>query len=144
MKRNATRYIFVHCSATPSGRPVTVEEITSWHQARGFKTIGYHFVIHQDGKVEHGRAVDVVGAHARGYNISSIGICLIGGVSANNVQLATADYTPAQMEALKKLVKELTMKYPRAEVLGHRDVENGKTCPNFNVRKWWKENAGTT
>lgn len=137
MKRLQTNSIVVHCSATPEGREVSVAEITEWHKARGFNTIGYHYVIHLDGTIDKGREEDQVGAHVQGYNLYSIGICLVGGVNANNRKIAKATYTEAQYKALKELLTTLVEKYPLAKILGHRDLDAGKACPCFNVKKWW-------
>ncbi|MDE6296543.1 MAG: N-acetylmuramoyl-L-alanine amidase, partial [Muribaculaceae bacterium] len=60
--------IILHCSATPEGRMVTVNDIRAWHKARGFRTIGYHYVVYLDGSVHGGRAVEEVGAHCLGEN----------------------------------------------------------------------------
>jgi len=79
-KRKVTKEIIIHCSATPEGRDYTVEDIRRWHLNRGFKDIGYHFVIYRDGSIHVGRAKDLVGAHCEGHNAISIGVCYIGGV----------------------------------------------------------------
>lgn len=68
--------IIIHCSATPEGRDVTAAQIDQWHRQRGFKSIGYHYVIRLDGSVEVGRNETAIGAHCSGHNRSSIGICL--------------------------------------------------------------------
>lgn len=60
--------IIVHCSATPEGKDYTAQDITRWHKARGFKTIGYHYVVYRDGSVHAGRAESKVGAHCYGHN----------------------------------------------------------------------------
>ena len=73
-------YIIVHCTATPEGRWVTNEEITRWHRARGFRTIGYHYVVYLDGTVHAGRPENEVGAHCQGRNADSIGVCYVGGL----------------------------------------------------------------
>ena len=57
--------LVVHCSATPEGRDYTVDDITRWHKARGFDTIGYHYVVYRNGEVHVGRPEYVQGAHAR-------------------------------------------------------------------------------
>ena len=54
--------------------------------------------------------------------------------------MPVADYTAAQWETLVKLVRELKKKYPAANVCGHNDYERAKTCPNFDVKQWAKEN----
>ena len=61
----------VHCTATPEGRPTTVEDIRSWHKARGWSDIGYHYVIYLDGSVHEGRPVERMGAHCKGQNKGS-------------------------------------------------------------------------
>lgn len=71
--------IIIHCSATPEGKDYTVEDINQWHKARGFKCIGYHYVIYRDGSIHNGRPIEQVGAHCQKHNANSIGICYIGG-----------------------------------------------------------------
>lgn len=75
--------IIIHCSATKEGRDYTIADIDRWHRDRGFFCIGYHFVIYRDGSIHVGRSVEEVGAHCRGHNLVSIGICYIGGLSKN-------------------------------------------------------------
>lgn len=126
--------IVIHCSATDEGKDYSVEEITRWHRARGFRTIGYHFLIHQDGsidgKAEGCRSIMEIGAHAKGYNRRSIGICYIGGLLYGE----PADTrTAAQINAMRCLVKALQSIFP-SDVIGHNEVSN-KACPCFNVEK---------
>lgn len=133
-------HIVIHCSATPEGREVSVKEIDRWHRAQGFAKIGYHYVIHLDGSIDKGRDESEAGAHVAGWNANSIGICYIGGVDANDINKAKDTRTPAQKAAMEKLVRELLVKYPGAEVLGHRDFPDvKKACPCFDARKWWAE-----
>jgi N-acetylmuramoyl-L-alanine amidase len=86
--------IVVHCSATPNGKHFDVDTIRSWHAERGFKDIGYHFVIYTDGSVVPGRPLEKIGAHALGYNESSVGVCLVGGVGGPD-KLNPGQYTQA-------------------------------------------------
>lgn len=125
--------IIVHCSATPDGRDYTVEDIDRWHRAKGWDGIGYHYVIYRDGTVHAGRDVAKAGAHCAGHNADSIGVCYIGGMTADNQQPKDTR-TPAQKDALRKLVAELVAEYPEATVHGHREFAN-KACPCFDVRK---------
>jgi N-acetylmuramoyl-L-alanine amidase len=76
--------IIVHCSATPEGKDYTVATIREWHLARKFNDIGYHYVIYRDGSINKGRSEDIAGAHCTGHNSNSIGICYIGGMTADN------------------------------------------------------------
>ena len=81
-----------HCSATPEGRPVSVETIRQWHKARGWSDIGYHYVVHLDGKVEEGRPISKIGAHVKGHNTGSVGCVYVGGVD-NNLQAEPQGHT---------------------------------------------------
>ena len=124
--------IIVHCSATPEGRHTTVEEIDKWHKARGWKGIGYHYVIYLDGSVHVGRSESAVGAHCTGQNTNSIGVCYIGGV-AKDGKTPKDTRTAAQKQALAKLLTELKAKYPNATIHGHREFA-AKACPSFDAR----------
>ena len=115
------------------------DEIDRWHRERGWDGIGYHYVVCRNGALEFGRNEDIAGAHCKGHNKDSIGICLIGGIKDGTKDVPVADYTAAQWETLAKLVHELKRKYPTANVCGHNDYERAKTCPNFDVKKWAQE-----
>lgn len=127
--------IIVHCSATPEGREVTVEQITAWHRARGFRTIGYHYLVGLDGSVSAGRPEAEVGAHCTGQNARSIGVCYVGGLDRDTLQPKDTR-TPAQREALRGLVDELRKRYPGAKLHGHREFA-AKACPCFDVSVSW-------
>ena len=130
--------IIIHCSATPEGKDFTVEDIRRWLLARKFADIGYHYVIKRDGTVDKGRDEEEVGAHAQGYNTGSIGICLAGGT--NKAGKAENNFTPEQFKALEAKLEELLKRYPKAEILGHRDLAGvKKDCPSFDVRSWWSQ-----
>lgn len=127
--------IIIHCSATPEWREHTVADITSWHKARGFATIGYHYVIYLDGTIHSGRPEEQMGAHTTGQNQNSIGICYIGGTDAKGNPKDTR--TDKQKVALIALVKELKEKYPKATIHGHNEYAN-KACPSFSVKDEFK------
>lgn len=161
--------IVIHASATANNKKLgnskksAAEVIDAWHKERGFRrlerfkelfnshlsSIGYHFVIDIDGEITTGRSINEVGAHAKGYNKGSIGICLVGGLDESGKP--SADFTPLQFKALKKLVLELKKRFKSAKVLGHRDLspdlnndgvitpnEYIKACPCFDVRQFFK------
>lgn len=125
--------IIVHCSATPEGRHHTVQDIRRWHLERGFKDIGYHYVVYLDGSIHAGRSTKLTGAHCTGHNRNSIGVCYIGGMSAD-MKHAKDTRTDAQKRALVSLLKELKRRYPNARIYGHRDFAQ-KACPSFDARK---------
>ena len=72
--------IILHCTATKEGIDFNATDIDRWHKERGFKKIGYHYVIRLDGTIEEGRPLEEMGAHATGHNAHSIGIVYVGGL----------------------------------------------------------------
>jgi len=131
--REYTDYIVVHCAATPPSMDIGRDTIDEWHKERGWDGIGYHFVIRRDGSVEAGRHVDAVGAHVRGSNLRSVGICMIGG--ANEEREPEENYTIDQWKSLSTTVEFLRRMYPDAKVIGHNEVSD-KACPCFDVQEW--------
>lgn len=123
--------IILHCSATPEGKHFTVADIDRWHRERGWKGIGYHYVIYLDGSIHKGRPDEIIGAHCSGQNAYSIGICYIGGLDAFGKAKDTR--TPAQRKALRELVSDLKTRYPAVTVHGHNEFAK-KDCPCFNVQ----------
>ncbi len=135
--RTNTDYIIVHCSDTYPAQDIGVDEIRRWHMDKGWRDVGYHFVIRRDGTVENGRDLDDIGAHARGVNRASVGICLVGGKS--RLRGADSNFTRAQFKALERLLDSMHRQYPGATVLGHRDLPGvAKACPCFDVPAWWR------
>lgn len=135
--RTKTDYIVVHCSATGENQDIGAADIDKWHRAKGWQCIGYHYVIRRDGTVEQGRERDVIGAHVEGWNEVSVGICMVGGVDAHDINKAENNFTPAQFESLHKLLLELQSVYPNAKIQGHRDFPDvKKACPSFDVKEW--------
>lgn len=124
--------IIVHCSATPEGRDYTVADIDRWHKQRGWKCIGYHYVIYRDGSVHKGRDVSEIGAHCEGHNANSIGICYIGGCSSDG-KTPKDTRTPLQRAALRELIELLKTEYTNATIHGHREYA-AKACPSFDVK----------
>lgn len=131
--RNIT-LIIVHCSATAEGKDITVADIDRWHRNRGFKKIGYHYVVYLDGSIHQGRKDNEIGAHCKGHNSESIGVCYVGGLAADG-KTPKDTRTPRQKESLRKLIRTLKQKYPKAKVVGHRDM-SPDTNHNGKVDKW--------
>lgn len=127
--------IIVHCSATKEGVPFRAADIRRWHLERGFQDIGYHYVVRLDGTIETGRPLSEVGAHCRGYNAHSIGVCYIGGLDLHGRPKDTR--TPAQKAALLSLLKKLKAQFPKASIHGHCEFAN-KACPCFDARAEYK------
>lgn len=126
--------IVVHCSATRADRSFPVEALRRCHvQERGFADIGYHFYITRDGEIHRGRALEQVGAHCRNHNRHSIGVCYEGGLDRQGRPKDTR--TLAQKGSLLALMRELKRRFPKALIVGHRDLDPMKSCPCFDVVK---------
>lgn len=123
------KLLVVHCSDTENKMPLGALDIHQMHLNFGWDGIGYHKVINRSGKIENGRPEYWVGAHVKGKNNISLGVCLIG---KNN-------FTKKQLLSLEKVLKRWKNLYPRAKIVGHKDTgDTSKTCPNFDVITWAK------
>ena len=130
--------IVIHCSAVRPGQQSSAKKINDWHRDRGFQNgIGYHYVVRRDGSIEPGRPLEMIGAHVVGHNRHSIGICYEGGLNSFGKDADTR--TPEQKATLRKLLEELHRKFPKALIVGHRDLNPGKRCPCFDVLKEYRD-----
>lgn len=145
-KKSLKSVIVIHCSATPASRAVTVKEIDGWHRAQRFEPyvredgakvyFGYHYLVHQDGRIERVRPMLARGQHCPQKNMNNIGvaICYAGGVDNNNKPYDSR--TQAQKVAIEECIREIRAKLGPLPVIGHRDVEGvKKACPCFDARK---------
>lgn len=140
------RRIIVHCSATPANMDIGVAEIRAWHKGppNNWSDIGYNYVIRRDGSVEKGRDLDrdgnvdeEIGAHAKGFNADSIGICMVGGTNATDRSKGEANFTIDQYTALVDVIRILRQRYgiAKKDIVGHRDLPGvAKSCPCFDVQ----------
>lgn len=130
--------IVIHCSATPPTMDIGVKEIRSWHvNERKWRDVGYHIVVRRNGEVELGRPLEMQGAHARGYNKTSIGVCWVGGVDKD--MNPENNMTREQESELWCTVQNFMLTYgiEKAQVVGHRDLPGvTKACPSFDVKEW--------
>ena len=124
--------IILHCTATPEGAHFDIATIRRWHvKDRGWKDIGYHYVIYLDGSVHEGRPVDQVGAHTSGHNKDSIGIVYVGGCDKN--MKAKDTLNEAQEVAMVNLIQALRATHGEMTLHGHNEFA-AKACPSFNVK----------
>ena len=129
--------IIIHMAYTPPQMDIGVAVIREWHISRGFRDVGYHFVIRRDGSVEKGRDINDVGAHTLGHNNDSIGIVLVGGKHPSKDEVEV-NFTSAQWRSLDRLVKDLMLNHETIkDISGHKDNMPTK-CPGFNVKEWAK------
>lgn len=139
--------LVVHCTASPNGMPLSVDQIRAMHKApepkgRGFSDIGYHWVIGVDGVRRPGRPSMFTGAGVKNENSHTLHICLVG----------TDKFPKKAWETLAVSILQIKEEYPSIKrVCGHRDyspdlnhngiIEKGewiKTCPSFDVAEWLK------
>ena len=136
--------IVIHCTATREDVDFTQKDLLRCHRARGMKMVGYHFYIRKDGFIWTTRPMDMIGAHARGFNEQSIGIAYEGGLTPQGRPSDTR--TRQQKHSMRVLIRTLKKDFPDARVCGHRDLSpdrngNGvvessewlKQCPCFDV-----------
>ena len=136
--------IIIHCAATPPGwmsgntTAEKVNEIRRWHtQERGWSDIGYSHIIDRDGTVALGRPIEKAGAHTKGRNANSIGICLIGGQGGTANDKFEDNFTQAQANALRTLIAGLKREYPSIEKISGHNQYAAKACPCFNASAWY-------
>ena len=131
--------IIVHCSATRpewlKSRPLSrkIAEIDSWHKARGWKGIGYSYVIDRTGEVLPGRGENEQGAHVKGHNRNTLGICLLGGFGGAATDKFNDHFTAAQRIALTDLIADIQTRHKITKLSGHNEY-SAKACPCFDVR----------
>ena len=130
--------IVIHCSAVRPDQRSSAEDIDKWHKDRGFKGIGYHYVIRRDGTIEPGRPEWMIGAHChvagQNHNKYSIGVCYEGGLDIRGQPADTR--TAEQKQTMRRLLEELHERYPRAVMVGHHDLYPPKPCPCFDVAEY--------
>ena len=128
--------IIIHCSATKEGQDISVENIRYWHvEENGWSDIGYHFIVDINGFLHEGRDIDIQGAHTKGENKDSVGICYIGGLSEDMAWKDTRN--KRQKDTLEIIIKYIKNLYPGAKVYGHNDFSE-KDCPCFDAKEEYK------
>ena len=142
--------IVIHCSATKVSQEWSVDRIRRSHINRGFSDIGYHYYITKDGKIHNGRDIAKNGAHVKGHNLASIGVCYEGGL--NEDRKGTDTRTDEQKNTMEILLMGLKLIWPKAVIKGHRDYspdldgdgiiephEFIKACPCFDAIEEFKD-----
>lgn len=131
--------IVVHYAWTYPEQVVTRYMVDQWHRARGFRGIGYHWFIRRDGTLEEGRPEGTMGAHVRGHNHGTIGICWAGGrLHGGGPNDGVWNPTPAQEATLVELIRNIQKRHPGARrVVGHSNLA-ATSCPGRDdVAEWW-------
>lgn len=121
--------IVLHCSDSDYQQHDNIETIRDWHRAQGFDDVGYHYVVTKSGRVEIGRPLTTVGAHVKGHNFESVGICLTGAHQFSDAQFASA------ARLIDHLVDVLPSLKTQYGIVAHRIFNKNKTCPNYEIKK---------
>lgn len=134
--------IFVHCTA--GSQNATVADLMREFKAKGWRNSGYHYVVLADGSIHQMLDESKVSNGVKGYNQTSINVAYTGGIDAKGKSVDNR--TEEQKESLITILKYLKKRYPRAKILGHRDIspdKNGngivdpweriKDCPCFDA-----------
>ena len=129
--------VIIHCSATRESQQVSVDTIRDWHLAKGWNDIGYHFYIDLDGTIHKGRDIDKIGAHCKGRNRNSIGVCYCGGVEADG-KTPKDTRTQEQKESLLHVLKTIKAMYPESMIYSHNEFAN-KACPSFDATEEYED-----
>ena len=123
--------IIVHCADTKTNQSFNIEDIRNWHvNERGWSDVGYHYYIKLNGKLQLGRPIEKSGAHCKGRNANSIGVCFEGGKTPKGDTWNSP--TPEQFNTFKDLKVYLFRLFGDINIRGHYEFSS-KTCPNFNV-----------
>ena len=127
--------IIIHHSLTKDGSTVSWDAIRRWHMGLHpdspykMRDIGYHFGIELIGnrhEILVGRLPNEPGAHTKGYNKNSLGVCVVGNF----------DIDPVPREAFALCVRLVSwlchnFEISFAHVEGHKMYAQ-KTCPGLN------------
>lgn len=138
-KRYPVTEIVLHTSATPGDwyldKSATEmrDEIRKWHMDKGWRDIGYHRVFAPSGDMALGRSLWSIGAHVKGHNQGTIGICMIPVKTITKMGDVEDFYTSKQIKAVKEYIKEVAALTSKLKVTGHNRYAN-KLCPGFIVR----------
>lgn len=125
--KNKIKLLVIHCSDTENNKNLNANDIHEMHLGFGWDGIGYHKIICRSGEIQNGRPEYWIGAHVKGKNDISLGVCLIG----------RDNFTNKQFISLEKILKKWKLLYPQAKIIGHCDTgETNKTCPNFDAVSW--------
>ena len=130
--------IIIHHSLTKDSQTVSWGAIRQYHvDVCGWMDIGYHFGIElMRGEVETvlGRFPDKMGAHCKGNNSDSLGVCFVGNF---DLRAPSNSIWNKGVDLVKFLIREYDIKI----VEGHCENNTAKSCPGkyFDLDKFRRE-----
>jgi hypothetical protein len=120
--------IIIHHSLTKDSGTVSWGAIREFHvKENGWNNIGYHAgveLINNHYEILIGRPWDEMGAHTKGYNSDSLGVCLVGNFDEEKPSDAIL-YSGSQL--IKYWMR--TFHISVTNVYGHHDFNKDKSCP---------------
>ena len=127
-QRRFTSAIVVHHAGMTYNGDMSLKAIHDLHLGNGWAGVGYHFIVHKDGKIDRARPIERIGAHAYAHNRYTVGICMTG-----NFDIGVP--TAAQVFSTEMLIAALCHHYniipSHQTILGHRDLCD-TACPGYN------------
>jgi len=141
--------LFLHCAATPEGRPDKARKIVYFHtKIKGWSRPGYSDIIELDGKlvnVKNWDQDDMVGQWEYTFGVhgstlmnrNARHVCYIGGVKKDNINIPKDTRTKAQLKTMELYIKFNLLRNPKLVIAGHNQVQI-KGCPSFNVPDYLK------
>lgn len=134
--KNTPKKIIVHHSGD-ADRADQFAKINEYHKSLEFPQsslgyyIGYHYLINREGTLTQCRDESDEGAHCKGLNFASIGVCLEGNFNIEQP-------TEAQKKSLGNLLVELCEKYflDVMDIYPHRAFRNTDCYGNSLDNNW--------
>lgn len=136
MGKREIKRIFVHCTA--GNQRQTIADLLAEFKRNGWKNPGYHYVIDAQGGVHELLPIDKVSNGVYGYNSTAINVAYMGGIDSKGKPIDNR--TAAQKDALVLLLHKLHLQFPKATIMGHRDIWGSdkskwkKMCPCFDAK----------
>ena len=127
------KIIIMHCSDSDNPEHDHINVIRTWHKKLGFYDVGYHFFIRKSGEIQQGRKIYNIGAHCKGHNMRSIGICLSGRHEFTENQFKSAQLLYLDLADILTLETE-----DGTPLHAHNEFNPNKTCPNFELQEMTK------
>lgn len=124
--------LVIHHSATDDDR--SAERIAEYHvNTNGWPGIGYHFLVHQDGRIEYTQGIEVTSYGVARRNDNTLHICLVGNWTERQP-------SEAQLVATRKLIDNLCFALGRIyPVVGHTEIappDYATACPGATWTQW--------
>ena len=133
--RRLVKYCVIHCTATQPN--ASVQAILNYWKSIGWKRVGYHILIEEDGTAHQLAPFSEITNGVKGFNMESIHISYIGGIDKKGKPMDTR--TEAQKASILKAIKEaLEWSGKKLIIQGHRDFGVNKACPSFDAKAEYK------